>query len=250
MADIPMRILYYDLQGNFIRQKPLPRLLDNIICENGKEFFYNIYYKEDKETDYYIWFSEALDSRKELPLQKNNNFFFRGSGIVNSSGIFFTQRYDNTIFSLQNDTITPEVKFDFGENNMTSYYKQNLQNENFRQECLEKKICHSINYLRNNERFMTFRTNLGGFIIYDKSENKTDYFKYLKDENTGFILSTYFPHDGADNNMMFTISAHEFLNLFYNLTSVKESDNELILKLGVSLKEDDNPILFFYKFKT
>lgn len=250
MADIPMCILYYDLQGNFIKQKPLPHLLDNIICENGKEFFYNTYYKEDKKKDYYIWFSEVLDCRKELPLQKNNNFFLKGPRIINSSGILFTKRYDNTVFSLKNDTITPEIRFDFGENNIPPHLKENLNDKKFYLECMQKKICHSVSYLRNNERFITFKTNFGGFIIYDKPENKASYFKYMKDEESGLIFSTYFPHDGADNRMLFTMNANQFLDLFYNLTSVREANNEFIQNLGTILKEDDNPILFFYKFKT
>jgi hypothetical protein len=85
---------------------------------------------------------------------------------------------------------------------------------------------------------------LPGFFIIDKKTNKSRWLAYIKDELLGLMLSTYYPHDGDDNRIMFIIKPDEWLNNA-NTDNLPSHMQEIIKASTISA--DSNPILVFYK---
>lgn len=249
MADVPMKVLYYDLEGNYLQESELSHLLDNVVCDNGREIYYNTYYKGNKASDYYVWFGATADSPKKLALEASNNFYFDGPRIVKSREVYFTPRYDYTLYKVRQDSVIPCLKFDFGENNMTQDFLDNIDDTRRCKEALQLGICHTVRCVRECEHFLMFKTNLGGFFIHDKTCQKTRSFNFLQDDETGLLLTNYFPHDADDNRMLFICFANSFIDFFNQAPFLDTDRYKEALNVSRVLKEDDNPVLFFYPFR-
>ena len=94
------------------------------------------------------------------------------------------------------------------------------------------------------------RTRFGHPVVLnkvDKKENKLYVDEFLMDDIFYINSGDYYPHEGDDNSVMFLLTADRWINhpeLMSGLpTEWRNKANAL------NIKEDDNPILFFFKEK-
>ena len=88
---------------------------------------------------------------------------------------------------------------------------------------------------------MVFRSNQEGIFILDKNTNRVYWDKYVEEKALAMKLTQYYPHDGDDAKIMFIVSAD-----YYTENIQNNAENR---KIVGEVKNDDNPLLLFYKQK-
>jgi len=117
----------------------------------------------------------------------------------------------------------------------------------FLQETSERNILYNIQSIRETEKYLTFNTNLGDFMIMNKNTLELHRARMLEDEYLGISLRNYFPHDGDDDRIMFIVTADEWMRRKpYNGDDMPEKMKAEIEKIK-NVDYESGPILVFYK---
>lgn len=180
-----------------------------------------------------------------LPTRANikNTMFNTGNFLNKSDNVYYTRRFDNTVYQLNKDKVTKKYMLDFGKFNLPDYLLKEDNMRRFADECQEKKYVYSITEFVENNKYFMFKTNQS-ICVYNKS-NKT-FTGYPAINNTEFgIASNSFNSNSYDINSIVVIIEPGVLYMLKDL--VKDDDNTAALY--EKIKEDDNPLLFFYQFK-
>ena len=109
------------------------------------------------------------------------------------------------------------------------------------------KIVYSLNSLRETENFLIFHSNQTGLFLFDKKENKLYVDEFLMDDIFYINSGDYYPHEGDDNSVMFLLTADRWINHPELMSGLPTEWRNKVNALNI--KEDDNPILFFFKEK-
>ena len=251
VTDRPGNLIKYDLNGRFVNSEKLPVLFEEIANYNGQDVLFNTRKQDRNNNNYYLWFKSDKEYTKRLPVEKTNSIYPQGPLIVESQHICFTGRYDNVIMKIMDEDAVPLYYLDFGKHWLSDgRFADNEQNiPFFTSESHANKICHTIFMVRDMKDYLVFRTNLPGFVIYNKQNRTADYLRALQDDETGCINANYFAHDGNDQKMMFTLSPND-LRAFSKFNGIDSSVNRRrILDIASTIEDDANPVLLFYTFK-
>ena len=254
LAD-PTSLIYYDLQGNFIKTTKLQGYYHSIAIDNGVTYLENATHINNQLSTSSITVIAPDNQKTELlkPLREIAPYCFIGGSRLNgTTPIVFTRKFDNTIYQLEDGKITPYYSFDF-------------MNENFPEAAKDKEYtCRELNkftwdryvYLMANvanaPQYLMFCTNLFGVYVFDKMQNKL--LKYNKIRNTGYQtdLHQYIPVEGANNRVFFTVYPTTLFSLkaiVDNHPSFKDKMSDKLYKLTESLDSDSNPVIFSYQIK-
>ena len=109
------------------------------------------------------------------------------------------------------------------------------------------KIVYSLNSLRETENFLIFHSNQTGLFLFDKKENKLYVDEFLMYDIFYINSGDYYPHEGDDNSVMFLLTADRWINHPELMSCLPTEWRNKVNALNI--KEDDNPILFFFKEK-
>jgi hypothetical protein len=252
LTDIPEKIMRYDQNGRFVDDEETPFLFDWIANDDGRDILFNAFKQESAEDDYFLWIKNDMEYIKRLPIQKTNNFFIGGPSVVESQHVCFTERYGNVIMKIEDEDAVPMYYLDFGSHWMSdSQFEDNEQNNQFFVlESHQNKIVHSISAIRETKDYLVFKTNLFGFVIYNKQTRTADYLSELEDNESGFRNMNYFAHDGDDQKMLFVESVNNIRNITPRVEGDDNSPNRRrLLDLASTLEDDANPVLLLYTFK-
>ena len=179
-----------------------------------------------------------------LPTRDNitNTMFNTGNFLNKSENVYYTRRFDNTVYQLNKDKVTKKYMLDFGKFNLPDYLLKETDMRKFADECHEKQYVYSITEFVENEKYLMFNTNQS-ICLYNK--NDKTFIGYPAINNTEFdIASNSFYSNSYDKNSIVVIIEPGILYMLKDL--VKDDDNTATLY--EKIKEDDNPLLFFYQF--
>lgn len=254
LAD-PTSLIYYDLQGNFIRTTKLPGHYHSIAIDNRMIYLENATLINNQLSTSSITVIAPNDQKTELlkPLREIAPYcFIGGHQLGGTAPVVFTRKFDDTIYQLEDGKISP-------------YYSFNFMNESFPEAAKDKEYtCRELNkftwdryvYLMTNvtdaPQYLLFSTNLFGIYVFDKNQNKL--LKYNKIYNTEYQadLHQYIPVEGANNRVFFTVSPTTLFSLkaiVDNHPSFKNKMSDKLYKLTESLDSDSNPVIFSYQVK-
>jgi hypothetical protein len=245
------KLLYFALDGSFLKEEKIDGLFENIVYNNGKLIFYNIakgyscypYSLSIYDLHNQSWSKAGKDQKVDSHLR---NY---GRSIIKSKNIWFTPMLDFGLHVLNDDEIRIPYKLDI-QQRLTENLRQKAISDfpSFSGEIRERKILHTIASVRETDKFIIFKPNLSGFLMMNKEDSNLFWEEYVEDPNLGLILRNYFPHDGDDNRIMFVINADEWLRRsLANKDNVPEHLREKIDRVKVD--EESNPVLIFYKEK-
>jgi hypothetical protein len=245
------KLLYFTLDGHFLKEEKIDGLFENIVYNNGKLIFYNI----GKGYSCYPYSLSIYDlhnqSWKQVGKDQKVDFHLRnyGRSIIKSKNIWFTPVLDFGLHVLNDDEIRIPYKLDIQQKLTEDLRKKAISDfPSFSSEIHERKILHSIASVRETDKFIIFKPNLYGFLMMNKEDSKLFWEEYVEDPNLGLELRNYFPHDGDDNRIMFVVNADEWLKRsLANKDNVPEHLREKIDRVKVD--EESNPVLIFYKEK-
>lgn len=242
-ADRPYKFLYYDYNGNFLREKisgafyfEIAQTDSHILATNSKALDPKHYLSLLKETDYKITVT------KKIPLEFTylGDFRCRGSYLLKSQHLYFTQNIDYTIYRWENNRVNPLFKVDFGKYN----YNPKLSEKGTDSPELQQKVLSIIN-VKETSNYLFFNTNKIGTFVYDKKSHQITHAHKIKNINFGIDLWSHLAIEDSNHELIAYFCEMRMLQI---QLSGKTSDNPIIKRIQKA-KEDENPVLFLYKSK-
>lgn len=233
--------MYYDYNGNFLREKTseafyteITRTTDNILAINPKVLEPKHYLSLLNEEDHRITVAKKIP----LAFTYRGEFRCRGSYLLKSEHLYFTQNGDYTIYSWDNNRIKPVVTVDFGKYS----YNPTQLNEEPHAPATRNKVLSIINVkeIRSN---LFFNTNKIGLFVYNKTRHQIVHAYGITNTNLGIVLHNSIATEDTHNEIV--AFSYDMPILQRKLTGIA-SDNPVIKQIQ-NAKEDDNPLLFLYK---
>jgi len=249
------KLLYFDLNGNFLKEENIDGLFDNISYNNGNIIFYHLSGGYSCFPHTVRIYNPAKKSWIKLGEEKKVDFPpIRGYGrvLVKSKNIWFSPVLSLDMNMLQGDTIKTLYHLDV-KNKLTDE-ELNLRTISdmlsFRNETRERNILYAIQSIRETEKYLIFNTNLSDFMMMNKNTLELHRAMMMEDEYLGIRLFNYFPHDGDDNRIMFVVTHDEWMRRNpYDGDDMPEKLKAEIEKVKLQQNYENNPILLFYKEK-
>lgn len=253
LCSIPQKIICFDYSGNFLRETSTDQLYDelavqgeNYYCSrpnitNGRLSGYTLDLIDKK-----MKFKNALLPKNSEPMNLPES---RGKKLVFGSSCFFSRPFDDNIYQIIKGKSRIEYSINFND---YDYKKNQTTNDlaTYGKNALNPKFIYTITDVIDNKRVLMFNTNLGIF-IYNKSKKALIGYKGIMNTDLNFSLGEYVT-TGNDNERVVFIKRPAMVKVAEQIISEKgdkNSQNEKFIKFAKQLREEDNPVLFVYKFK-
>ncbi|MDR1153521.1 MAG: 6-bladed beta-propeller [Bacteroidales bacterium] len=244
------KLLYFTLDGSFLKEEFINESFDELTYDNSKVIFYNVgegygcfpYSLSIYDLQDHSWEKAGEDQKVDFPVRSY------GCLLVKSKNIWFTPVLDFGLHRLNGSKI--EVPYKIDQKPLSDELRGKSISDilSFFREVADHDILHSINSIRETDHYLIFQTNRSGFLMMNKKEAKLFREECVKDAYLGLDLIRYFPHDGADNRIMFVVFADQWLERSpQNTENIPEHLREQIDRVKVD--EESNPVLVFYKEK-
>ncbi len=238
------KLLFFDLSGKFIFEEEVGEPYEGISIHAGELVMHNsllgyscfpysfkIYNIKDR-----VWREVGGGDKVDFHIRS------QGLNLVKSKKIWFTAPLDYRLFVLEDDEISSMFELDIPEYAINSdIAKLSISNPmSFFQKVLENNLIYSINSIRETSNFIVFKSNQPGIFIINKKNNTVYWDRSFSRQS---LLSSvgYYPHEGDDNKVMFILSPHSY-------TQGTAPEVDAIID-SFDIKEDDNPILIFFREK-
>ena len=300
------KVLYYDLDCNFIRRVSTKHVYQNVISAArsfilGDRIYFGIVFIEDFRTDMYgaphKWVSMDLDLNKEsvkrflpydysCPTESDSHFSLQSEypyTAINDKVRFMISNLD-TIFVATQDTIVPEYVLDFGEQSVpVRLYKTTYHEAKYNDEF--DNYVTGIQHMLDTEDYIILQFRYGDYSMKEilasipaeiqndykkkadwlnRNRPTTQYYLFINKKTgetrltNGIFYETFGWHlavkiaDGKyliepRNNHPYSFNedgTHGGYSMPHN-PRVEKILNEAYS----TVKLDDNPVLFIYKFK-
>ena len=251
------KLLFFDLEGNFIKQEAFEKLYENIIFDNGNVLFYNYgkayscypYGIEKYNLHNKSWEKIGRDDKLDFPVR------LYGRHIVKSKDIWFGTPFDFDLNLYHDSKIESKYKLDPSTTPLSKEIMELVTSPDPNKffdalrENRENKAMYGIGSIRETEHYLVFISSKNGFFIYNKATEEIHWENYVKESALNLLLFNYFPHDGDDNRIMFIVRAGEWINGIKkaNMDGISDALKEKINSF--TIEEDSNPILLFYQEK-
>lgn len=248
-ADRPTRLIYYSLSGEFLGETPTDDLLYEIV-ESNDNIYSRIMLNDEYDFAIYEMDGHAVESvTYRLKKLKNNGesalvFPFGSMLTVSKSGILFTRAFDDTIYKVEGNEVTPLATLDFGK--FWQDDANTLSSEELDQNTKEK-ILFAITNARLTAKDKVIFDGFPNGIFSIDGNTATHYGTIAHDPS----LSRDRFHnmtpllDPESDRVAFTHSASAFKYMTQKDTG---HPTDKIARLS-SLKDDDNPVIFLYKMR-
>ncbi|WP_106832143.1 6-bladed beta-propeller [Parabacteroides pacaensis] len=251
LCDRPNKIMFFDYNGNFIREKHFNVLYNQIVADEHYIYVDNLYRPEIKNSQIVILDSIGNPVGYELPLlkERNINLMPFGSFFIKAPLPYYTRRFDNSIYELINGKVQKKYSLDFKQYTLPESIFEEIQSEKqFQERVKEEKYIYAIFDLSEGQSYILLNTNIGIFII-DKIENTLQSINFIK--NPRFPMDTNFNLPIGHSNGMFACVYSSYI--FDSIKEHIENGDAKISKeykdFVMNVKEEDNPILFIYQLK-
>ncbi len=247
MCDRPYKIMRFKYDGQYVDEIKNTDLFGNVVMNDGYIYCNRIDSDKSDLNEYEISYMSTDGESRGNILERRENItnktYNRGSFLNRSKYIYYTRRFDNRVYQITKGKFTEKYWLDFGKFNVPEHLSGEQNFKKFIAECEDNKYIYSITEFVENEKYIMFLTNQA-ICLYDKDTETFTGYPIIN--NTEYkIGSNTFLANGNDENSIFTTIDPAIL---YMLEDVAEY-NENIASLFEKVKEDDNPILFFYQFK-
>jgi hypothetical protein len=253
LCDIPNCLMYFDMDGKFLIRERKENY-DSYVSAAHNALFFSSFLIHDK---YYLNIRNGNKHTEFLPIEKyilNKDFYSPHPNIIRSSSVYFFKVYDNTVYKIEPDGVTPQYKIDFGNKSVDKSFIEKNDMEKIIMTSIENNWICRINDFRECDNFITF--GLWPFtriVIYDKQKKTSTLFSKFHDPEIGLYLSEMIGHDGDGSDMIFIVNPALFKNNVLNIKNMEVAvKNETYLKykkVAENLAEIDNPILMVYSMK-
>mgnify|MGYP001024693970 CR=1 FL=1 len=250
-TEAPRSLLFYSFSGDFLDKTPIPHngtriaLADNkvIAQEFGGGHRMSVFTLNNHRM-------AKIDTLDAPPITYGNYITVDGTCFTTSCDtIFYSRRFDNTLYIIQDGKIMPYVKFDFGPYSVTDENEASMDDV--------KRFLQVAN-MPNNVRIRGSRLLMNaypfGLFTYDRVSGKTIHhgkvnhstLKAAKDSRLRIKFGQMTASWSEDPSTVVFSAEAESVKLIAE--RAEGLDPELREKL-VNLGEEANPVLFFYRMR-
>lgn len=252
------KLMYYDLNGNFINDQRLLYFVNNIAVLNDGSYLIgqrkNLNRHLPSVSDYTLLFAEpdlnisgkSLSSayRDQFPknqLSSNHNFNAK------KNGVWFNPLFTDTIYEISGkNVIHAKYCLDMGNKNITTMFNDQTTTDDVFDMFNTQKYFYFKGKAFETDNYVYFEINANQ-CYYSKRKNKLYYGSFWKYQNaylSSHLIEAARPETSDDHFFVAVLQPYSFMpNLRYKKFS---SDLDPIL---ADLKVEDNPLLFFYSLK-
>lgn len=233
------KVFLYDLEGRFLSEISVDALYGNMLHTQGKLVFF------DRGEGYtrYPYRLAVYDLHKRQWTHVGNeeavNFClkYKGSQAVKSKHVWLNAPLDFTLYRLEKDSMKPGYYLNFPTEPLEQLKRVTDFSDLMKMMQTAGRIVYGVNSVRECERHLVFQDNQGGFYFLDKGKNLLYKDRFILKDLFNLSANDYCPHDGDDNSLLFV------------LNPVRMVEAEAEPRVRIDVKEDDNPVLFFFKEK-
>jgi len=249
----PMKLLVYDLSGNFISEERLQDLNNNLSLSGKDLFFTNVTVGDNHLLLYKNL--ETNEERKILPLMKNSkyfeSFYLSTPTIIKGITTNISFPYSDTLYEARNKRILAKYRIDFGNKRLPAdlIAKKTPPSEIFKSAVMNNYGFGVSNFKEfSNIVYFSYGPDIS--VIYNKKNKQTVAFKgVINDEN--YLLFKSFAHDGNDNKLITIYSANEIVRLIDAAKTANMMDSlpASFKDLGKKVSNVSNPLLYVCTLK-
>ena len=248
----PSMILYYTLDGDYIKQTRLKGYHNSIGVDEKFIYLSQASYVNNKPTNGSVVIidkSTGKTTEKMTPLFETAPYCYnRGMTVSATNNLYFTRKFDDNIYQLGGTEPAILYTIDWNELSFPSDKKEQTYDcSELHFLCSKNKYVYSITDIQDTDSTMCFRTNLPGLFVLSKSRKEVKWFPLIESEDLGVPLPSYLPVGGTDGEILFVFPAHYLMTLKKTMeTNPKASKMEKYLE---SMDEESNPLLLRYTLK-
>ncbi len=255
------KLLFFDFKGSFIEAKRLPFRFSDLIQLNDSLFVFHTYRRYNNQ-----W--PAIQNYSILIGGLTGKEFYSGIPYheqqrdVSSSGsnqfqnmlkdISYQYPLNDTIFSISSNTILAKYVIDLDEKTLPSGFDYNIDIRQFDNRFMNPSSKYGFIYpvgffeSPSSLHFKIFYKGKIVFVFYSKQTQKVLYGKNIFNDRMDFL--TIGQYIGKYNDeAIFYINGFDLMkHRSYYKNNQLDSKTSALLE---SANENDNPVLFFYKFK-
>ena len=251
----PYRMIYYDLNGKFLREEKLSTFYSGISCSRSdlieinrrRELSNMAFVKnlDDGSVDKYIPFS-----KKEELFESYGTIF---PPIVQSENTYVTLPFESTIYQYDNGSINPRYQIDFGSHNIPeAEYINGNPPKKIIQDAQRNWDGIFVSNFRECKNYLCFTYGNSVIVLYSKKDKKTYAFNVALNTLGELPFQNYFGHDGEDDNLISIYQANDFrsqMDTFKSDSSIWGRESTEMKQADSLVKENNNPILLICSLK-
>lgn len=252
-ANHPQKIMIYDSCGKFISESSVKLNANSIAVQDNRLILHAANLANHIEGELQnpqiliVSLTDKVLTHHYLPLKLKNNDY---ACLTYQYGEAFQHRdkellcfmpLNNTIYSIRNDRLFSKYQIDFGKYKLPELFDYS--------ELRFSEYAHGLNTFWENDNYCYFQCKMNkspyNFLYYKK--DKELYYGYLLDD-----IGNFHPNIITANNeymLAYRNASELFMNAEY-LENEKGITDKPVSKLVHQMNESDNPVIFFYKFKT
>lgn len=252
----PSALLRFDAEGNFISSRKLPGYYHSIALDGDFIYLENETYANGRLSENSITAIHGEETTGLLePLIEIAPFcFIAGHQLSASSPVLFTRKFDNTIYKLENQSVSPSYTIDFMNETFPEDAKDKVYDcRDLNKFSTEKGLVYLMTDVTETSEHLLFRTNLfDRLYILSKWDDAVRKYDYIFQSEYGYNLHGYTPVGSEKERICFVAMAGSLMSLkslVETYPKVKAKTTVKMLELLNRVEEDSNPVLFYYKVK-
>lgn len=245
-----------DAESNFISSRKLPGYYHSIALDGDFIYLENETYANGRLSENSITAIHGEETTGLLePLIEIAPFcFIAGHQLSASSPVLFTRKFDNTIYKLENQSVSPSYTIDFMNETFPEDAKDKVYDcRDLNKFSTEKGLVYLMTDVTETSEHLLFRTNLfDRLYILSKWDDAVRKYDYIFQSEYGYNLHGYTPVGGEKERICFVAMAGSLMSLkslVETYPKVKAKTTVKMLELLNRVEEDSNPVLFYYKVK-
>lgn len=255
--DMTEKLKFYTYEGEWDGEQSCEQLVCDMTVSN------NTLYMTLHDT-----YSNTKDYVAMMPLNNGGNISviypftapqktdigLNGTTISNCSPkVLMSQRFDNNIYEIAEDKVTPKYTMDFGTFDCTDVVN-NMDGEQLTETLFENNHVYGITNMMETDKYLFFKTNIPGIGIYDKQKERATYCTSIKVENVPISTSTTAVVDNTTDKIVSILNASHVLlaaERFAKNNNAKDGIkiNEQFQRVMDNITEDSNPVIMIHHLK-
>ena len=238
------KLILFDVQGEFLSEIKVDGIYEGISWIDGEVVFHSRLEGYSSFPYLVKVLNLATNTWREIGHDVPVDFAIRSLGrtMVKSKHLWFAAPLDYNLFYFNKGEVHNPYEILMSKIVTEGLIQESKSNpQYFFQEVIGKELIYALNSIRETTDYLVFRPNLGGIFIVDKNEDEIYWDSYVEEDLLDINLTYYYPHDGNDDKIMFVLPAEVYAQ--------HQQSNHHSSKTMLDVKEDDNPILIFYKQK-
>ena len=255
--DMTEKLKFYTYEGEWDGEQSCEQLVCDMTVSNNT--LYMTLHDTYSNTKDYVAMMPLTDGGNisviyPFTAPQKTNIGLNGTTISNcSTNVLLSQRFDNNIYEIVGDKVTPKYTMNFGTFDCTDVVN-NMDGEQLTETLFENNHVYGINNMMETDKYLFFRTNIPGIVIYDKQKQHATYCASIKVENVPISTSTTAVVDNTTDKIVSILSAGHVLlaaERFAQNGDAKDGTeiNEQFQRVMDNITEDSNPVIMIHHLK-